>query len=140
MTDPFCPETGPDGELCGVAANIVHSRHFTLTGSTWETSEPHRPPVQDARDWLHKELHLDHDSGPGVELTEFRHLLHEYEMRRSRQLWNPPQTLALAVPEVSGGGGTSPLVLRPCHCCRCTGGTVCFHPDQGGCMWPGPGR
>ena len=136
MTE-YCPETGPDGELCGVRADIVHSRHFSREPeSSWETSAPHTVPVEDAREWLHKELHLDHDAGPGLELTEFRHLIHEYEMRRQRQLWNPPQVLTQAAP------GSGPMMLRPCRCCRCTGGTVCLHQghEGDGCFWRGPGR
>ena len=131
MNDPFCPEVSPaSGALCGVAASIIHSRHFALDGTTWDTAEPHRVPVEQAHDWLWDQLGIDPER---VSRDEFRHLLSEYEMRRTRQLWSPPQALVRLEAE-------GPWVLRPCICCHCTGSNVCYHPDTGGCFWQGPGR
>lgn len=131
MTDPFCPEAGPTGALCGVAGNIVHARHFALDGSEWTTDQPHRVPVEPAQDWLWEQLGIDPDR---LDRTGFLHLLSEYERRRTRQLWYPPQTL------ITSQMGQGMLMLRPCTCCQCPEGTVCSHADQGGCMWSGPGR
>lgn len=135
MTDSFCPEVSPvSGALCGVAANIVHSRHFALDGSAWDTEQPHRVPVEQAPDWLWDQLGIDPDR---LDRAEFLHLLSEYEMRRNRQLWSPPQTLVVSPLELDNQGLR---MLRPCICCHCTGFSLCFHQDQGGCWWKGPGR
>jgi hypothetical protein len=133
MTDPFCPEVSPaSGALCGVAANIVHSRHFALDGTTWDTEQSHQVPVEKPSDWLWEQLGIDTDR---VDPQEFLHLLGEYELRRTRQLWSPPQALVTMEP-----GAPGPMMLRPCTCCHCTGSSLCFHQDEGGCWWRGPGR
>jgi hypothetical protein len=133
MNDPFCPEVSPaSGTLCGVSASIVHSRHFAKNGAVWDTPVPYRAPVEKAVDWLWEQLGIDPDR---VDPEEFRRLLGEYELRLNRQRWHPPQSLVLISKDAPG-----PMMLRPCWCCHCTGDSLCFHPDNGGCWWKGPGR
>ncbi len=135
MNDPFCPEVSPaSGSLCGVAASIIHSRHFALNGAVWDTAEPYREPVQKAVDWLWDKLGIDPDR---VDPADFRHLLGEYELRLNRQRWHPPQSL---VPVPGEPGAPGPMMLRPCRCCGCTGDSFCFHAGDNGCWWKGPGR
>ena len=130
MTD-FCPETGPSGALCGVAYEIVHSVHFNRAGQTWTTDHQHRPDTgPSAPDWLYDRT-LVQSAFP--DRQAFKRLLSEYEIMLDRQRWNPPQVL------VRAAFGDA-MMLRPCTCCHCPEGTVCFHGEQGGCFWNGPGR
>lgn len=134
MTEQFCPEAGPSGAACGVAYNIVHSRHSNRAGDTWATEQPHRPDTgPSAADWLYDRA-LVHSAFP--DRAEFRHLLAEYEARLNRQRWHRPPVL---VPV--GEWAPEMYVLRPCPCCGCTEGTACFHGGgANGCAWKGPGR
>lgn len=139
MTEPdFCPEAAPSGALCGVAYGIVHSRHFALDGSTWTTEQPHRPVRIKAVDWLWEALGIDPDRvGP----DRFRQLIREYDGRRYREQWQAPPVLTVASRFAEQVGEDTPLVIRPCPCCGCGDGTVCFHGgEHTGCMWGGPGR
>jgi hypothetical protein len=134
MTDPFCPEAGPSGALCGVLARITHSEHFARDGSTWTTGRVHSAPVVQPADWLWDKLGIDPDR---ISRTEFGVLLRGYLRRMNQQASAPPQVL---IPTIQGKVGRVPMMLRPCICCRCTGTTMCWHADEGGCHWGGPGR
>lgn len=139
MSEPeFCPETAPSGALCGVAYRLVHSRHFALDGSVWDTEQPHRPHRVSAADWLWDELGLDPRR---VSRDTFNGLINEYMARRQREIFAPTPVLTPASPYAADPGPGDMLVLRPCLCCGCRDSTVCFHGgEQTGCMWTGPGR
>lgn len=136
MPDPFCPETSPSGALCGVAASIIHNNHFALDGSSWTTRHTHRPPVVLPGDWLWDRLGIDPER---VERAEFDRLLSQYLDRLNRRISYPAQTLMSATFGETGHQ-SAPMILRPCICCHCTGTTMCWHADEGGCHWSGPGR
>lgn len=130
----FCTEVSPGGRGCGVEADLIHARHFNKAGEVWDTSYAYRPDTGPKPiDWLWEQLGIDPER---VSPDEFRSLVLEFEKRRRNQMWAPPQTLGL-VGDIAPGL----TAKRPCRCCGCTGGTVCFHGgDATGCAWDGPGR
>jgi hypothetical protein len=135
MTDQFCPEIGPSGAPCGVLATITHDKHFTRDGAVWRTPHLHSATVVSPVDWFWDKLGIDPER---VSRAEFNILLNQYIARMNRSIHNPPQTL---LPMTSDGPEFStPMILRPCICCRCTGNAMCWHADEGGCCWDGPGR
>lgn len=133
MTDRFCPEVSPSGALCGVENRITHSKHFALDGTVWTTAHLHSAPVVSPGDWLWDKLGIDPER---IERAEFNILLSQYIDRLNRSIHHPAQTL---VP-MTFGDPEAPMVLRPCTCCHCTGTAMCWHADEGGCHWNGPGR
>lgn len=133
MTERYCTVVSSSGRGCGVASDLVHSRHFNKAGEVWDTPEPYRPSTGPrAADWLWDELHR---RPGGVSREEFDRLLRTYEAKLHRQRWGAPRALVPSAPD------SLMWVKRPCTCCACPDGTGCYHGgDATGCAWNGPGR
>lgn len=133
MTERYCTVVSPGGRGCGVDGGLIHSRHFNKAGEVWDTPMPYRPDTGPrADDWLWDQLHR---RDGGVSREEFNRLLRTYEAKLHQQRFVPVQSLGPSEPD------SLLWVKRPCRCCGCTGGTVCFHGgDATGCAWQGPGR